>query len=125
MGTKRVSPRSRSPVNWYVNYGYDTQKATKGNPVYSDLLPENDMSRARSDSGDSTGRPRAFSNITEEDDVFEHSDATKQTSNGADPDKEVDRLSEIYIDVETNSEHSSIYAKQRPYMKEFDAMNGR
>ncbi|XP_060565049.1 dual oxidase maturation factor 1-like isoform X2 [Ruditapes philippinarum] len=117
-----------APVNWYVNYGYDSQRSHKGNPIYNE--PVLDTSFTRNESFDSI-RPRAFSNIKEEDDQNETKSETdirfgQQNTDvplTTDPDMNLDRLSGIYVDVEPNHKGLSINGKRQPYIKELDAMS--
>ncbi|XP_045207281.2 dual oxidase maturation factor 1-like isoform X2 [Mercenaria mercenaria] len=111
-----------APLNWYVNYGYDSQRSHKGNPVYNEHVL--DTSFTGNESFESI-RPRAFSNIKEEEDQIEtnlndgHEQADVPVA--TDPDMNLDRLSGIYVDVEPNHKRHSLNAK-KPYMKELDAM---
>jgi hypothetical protein len=89
-----------------------------------------DTSFTRNESFDSI-RPRAFSNIKEEDDQNETKSETdirfgQQNTDvplTTDPDMNLDRLSGIYVDVEPNHKGLSINGKRQPYIKELDAMS--
>lgn len=110
----------RSPVNWYVNYGYDSQRSSKGNPVYSEQVL--DTSFTKNESFDSA-RPRAFSDITEEEDQGETTSGdANQPRDATDHDTSLDRLSGIYVDVDPTHKRHSLSATQKPYIRELDAM---
>ncbi|KAL4228918.1 hypothetical protein ACF0H5_011959 [Mactra antiquata] len=125
-GSRKLTERSRSPGPCYLNYGYESSKTTtKGNPLHSDQSIDHDGSIRTVDSITESVRPRSFSNITEEDDVFEHPETSKERSKDIDAEKEIDRLSEIYIDVDARgtSKTLPVFSKPQPYMKDFDAKN--
>ena len=89
-----------------------------------------DTSFTRNESFDSI-RPRAFSNIKEEDDQSETKSGTNlsyeptvtDVPSTADRDANFDRLSEIYVDVKPNHKSHSMNGKRQPYIKELDAMS--
>lgn len=123
---------SKGAVNCFVNNGYDSQKSLKSNPLYCEQVL--DTSFSGNDFYD-LSRPRTFSNITEEDDqkaddktVADDEDigVVDEEDNGhdshSDPDKSLDRLSEIYVDVERSHNLPQKQVIRKPYLKELDAM---
>lgn len=123
---------SKGAVNWFVNNGFDCQKSLKSNPLYCEQVLDTPFSG--NDFYD-ISRPRTFSNITEEDDqkaddktVADGEDhgVVDEEDNGhdshSDPDKSLDRLSEIYVDVERSNCLPQKQVIRKSYLKELDAM---
>ena len=109
-----ISNRTLSPVNWYINNGYEP--GMKGNPVFAETGSEVPYMAY-----DTTEQPKhrtVFSDINEEDDKNKTNDEKKGEAR-----QQTDtlrRLNQVYVDVEPNYSRVSI-PENRMFVSELDA----
>ena len=110
----QLSDRKKlSPVNWYINNGYDA--GHKENPVFVETIHD---TAHTSKIVDHQRHRAVFNGITEEDD--DKADSAKEelahNMKEAQTVEEINRLKQIYVDVEPNNCHDTSGYGNQPFV---------